>query len=230
VSVASGPQFPDVPLGTDPPAEVPPGAAVHVRHRGRFNAEGYIGGTVAGSMIDLTLQLPWPFGSAEGVLGDEPVAVTWDLRTRESDRPKTLRGTVGTQAVSLEGVFRLQPDFIRGIPAGKSFSGGSVQGTLTGLHLAATVEPTTGSFSGTPNVVATGSLDDHQFEIVATRNGRPMRGDTAAIGHFRGTYDGRTVHLDLAPTDQYGDTDVTGACPAPPAFTTLLIAALLFFT
>jgi hypothetical protein len=228
VSVA-GPQFPDDPWGSTLTSEPPPAAAVDVRHSGRFDADGNIRGSLSGAKIDLTLQLPWPAGSAAGMLGDEPVTLTWNLQTSESDLPHTLEGVVGTQAVDLEGVFRLQQDFLRGRPAGRSLSGGSVQGTLLGSHLAVTIEPTTGPF-GDKAVVAAGTLGDHQFEIRAARNGRPMLGDVAAVGHIRGTYSGQAVHLDLTSTaEQFGHTDVTGVSPAPPPFSALLIAALLFF-
>ena len=158
--------------------------------------------------------------------------MTWNLQTSESELPATLQGTVGEETVKLEGVFRLQQKYLRGIPAGRSFSGGSVLGTLSRAQFNAAVEPvvTRHPQLGRLNaVVATGTHDDRQFEIFATRTGHPKRGDRAAVGHIRGNYDGQTVHLDLTATEQFGDTEVAGACPAPSAFSILLVAALLFF-
>ena len=90
-------EFPDDLWGATPPPEVPPSAVVNVRHRGRFRADGSLVGTVAGSRIDLALQLPWPTASAAGMLGNELVTVTWHLQTSESERPATLQGMVGTR-------------------------------------------------------------------------------------------------------------------------------------
>ncbi len=181
-----------------------------MRHRGAFRADGSIRGTVAGSRIDLGLQLPWPIGSAAGLLGNELVTVTWDRPTSKPELTVTLQGTVGTQPVNLEGVFR------RRVPAVSSFFGGSVQGTLSAASLDATIKPA----AGPPNshmIIATGSLGAQDFKVLAD----PHRG-------VRGSYDGETVHLDHAATSS-GDLVVIGACPAPPAFTALLIAAFLFF-
>lgn len=214
----NGRQFPDDVWPADPPAEVPPAASVEVRHRGRFRADGAIRGIVAGSRIDLGLQLPWPTGSAGGLLGDEPVTVTWDRPSGKPELTVTLQGTVGTRPVNLEGVFRSRTS------AFSSFYGASVQGTLGGAHLDATVEPAKPPDPERGNshaIVATGTLGKHHFTVLVDLDRSLGRG-------ARGSYDDQPVHLDLAHTPG-GDAHLSGACPAPPAFTALLIVALLFF-
>jgi hypothetical protein len=204
-------QSPDDPWSASSPIEVPSSAVVDVRHRGGFRASGSIRGTVAGSRVDLVLQLPWPAGSVVGTLGDQLVTVSWNLETSESPLPDTLHGWVGAQAANIQGVFRSRINNL-----GKSYFGGWLEGTLTGASLKATVGPA----DGRPNshtMVATGTLGAQDFNVLAD----PRRG-------VRGTYDGQTVHLDHAATAS-DDSVVIGACPAPPAFTALLIAVFLFF-
>jgi hypothetical protein len=216
----SGRQFPDDLWPADPPAEVRPAAAVEVQHRGRFRADGSIRGIIAGSRIDLGLQLPWPAGSAAGLLGNELVTVTWERPSSKPEPTVTLQGTLGTQPVNLEGVFRRQP-------AGglfSLFSAGSVQGTLSGENLDATIEPANPPDPERGNshaIVATGTLGNHHFKVFADLDRSLGKG-------ARGSYAGQPIHLDLTGSPG-SDSYVAGACPAPPAFTALLIAALLFF-
>jgi hypothetical protein len=193
------------------PADIPPAAAVDLHHTGPFQEDGRIRGTVGGSTIELALQLPWSASPVTGTLGDDPVEVAWDLSTGGKG-PATLQGTVGAQAVRVRGVFRRNRDF--------SFLEGTVSGTLAGISLAASIRPVLGGFSTSGTIVANGTLGDDRFEIFGSR--------TAERGMVRGTYNDYSVHLDLTAAPG-SESHVTGACPAPPALTTLLTVALLFF-
>jgi hypothetical protein len=193
------------------PADIPPDAAVDLHHTGPFHEDGRIRGRVAGSTIELALQLPWSASPVTGTLGDDPVEVAWDLSTGEKG-PATLQGTVGAQAVSVRGVFRRNRDF--------SFLDGTISGTLADASLAASIRPVLGGFSTSGTIVANGTLGDDRFEIFGSRD--------AERGMVRGTYNDRSVHLDLTATPG-SDAHVAGACPAPPAFTALLTVTLLFF-
>lgn len=56
---------------------VPPTAVVDVRHSRRFAVGGSLRGAVAGSTINLTVELPRSASSATGTLDDRPVNVAW---------------------------------------------------------------------------------------------------------------------------------------------------------
>jgi hypothetical protein len=202
------------------PADIEPSAAVDVVHRGRFSADGSIRGNIGGSALALTLQLPWPRGSAIGTLGDDPVSLAWALHAGDS-RMSTLHGSVGPREVDVEGVFRREVDYQQGQPVLGPFTGASLQGTLAGNDLAATIEtdrpdPIRGN---SHKIVATGTFGSSAFEVFADLHRSTGRG-------VRGTYAGQIVHLDISR----GDARVVGACPALPAFSALVIAALLFFS
>jgi hypothetical protein len=66
-----------------------------------------------------------------------------------------------------------------------------------------------------------GPLGSHRFKVFADLERSTGRG-------VRGSYDVHTVHLDLTATAE-GQTLIACACVAPPLFTALTIAALLFF-
>ena len=141
------------------PADIPPTAVVDVHHTGRYQEDGRIRGTVGGSTIELTLQLPWSASSVTGVLGGDPIDMAWDLSTGEKG-PAILQGTVGAHTVSVE--FRRNPN--------SSFAEGTVRGTLTDTSLAASIRPVSGGFSTSGAIVANGSFGDHPFEIFASRH------------------------------------------------------------
>ncbi len=146
-----------------------------------------------------------------GAVGDDLVTVSWNRETSESLLPDTLHGWVGAQAVRIQGLCRSRTNSL-----GKSYLDGWAEGTLNGTPVDATIGPA----AGPPNshaIVATGKLGTQDFKVLAD----PHRG-------VRGRYDGQTVHLDHAFTASR-DSVVLGVCPAPPAFTALLIAAFLFF-
>jgi hypothetical protein len=124
------------------------------------------------------------------LLGDDLVTVAWDRQTSKPELTVTFQGTDGTKPVNLEGVFRSR------IPAVSSFSGGSVQGTLSGALLDATIEP-----AKPPDpergishaIAATGALGNHHFKVLADLDRSQGRG-------ARGSYDGQPIHLDLTAT------------------------------
>jgi hypothetical protein len=203
--------FPDQLWALPMPADMAASAAVDVSHRGPFSPDGSLRGNIGGSALTLTLQLPWPTGSATGTLGDDPVSVAWVLHAADSGM-STLRGSVGRREVDVEGVFRREVDYQQGQPVLGPFTGASLQGTLAGNDLAATIEtdrpdPIRGN---SHKIVATGTLGSRAFEVFAGRG-------------LRGTYGGQIVHLDISAGR------VFGVCPGPPAFTALLVAALFFF-
>ena len=170
------------------PADIPPAAAVDLHHTGPFQEDGRIRGTVAGSTIELALQLPWSASPVTGTLGDDPVEVAWDLSTGGKG-PATLQGTVGAQAVSVRGVFRRNRDF--------SFLDGTISGTLADASLAASIRPVLGGFSTSGTIVANGTLGDDRFEIFGSRD--------VERGMVRGTYNDRSVHLDLTAEDRVAE-------------------------
>jgi hypothetical protein len=199
------------------PALISPSAAVDVVHRGRFDEDGGLRGTVAGAFIDLALELPRSASSATGRLNEEPVNVAWRLSDNSGGDPKlpaTLQGTVGERQVALRGVFRLAP--------GYWFDRASIEGTLAGVELTASIERASGGFGGSSTVVANGSHGDQEFEVFGSVNGSLDR------GILRGTYHGQAIHLDARETDS-GHTRISGSCPSPASFALLLIAPLIFF-
>jgi hypothetical protein len=199
------------------PALIPPSAAVDVVHRGRFDEEGSLRGTVAGASLDLVLELPRSASSATGRLDGEPVVVAWTLSDNsegDPELPATLQGTVGELQVALRGVFRLAP--------GYWFDRASVQGTLAGVELTASIERASGGFGGSSTVVANGRHGEQGFEVFGSVNG------TLDHGILRGTYRGQPIHLDARRTES-GDTRISGTCPSPTSFAVLLIASLIFF-
>lgn len=196
--------------------EVPPAATVEVNHRGRFREDGSLRGTIAGRILDLTLQLPFPFGSVSGTLGDAPVSVAWALHTGDS-RISTLRGVVGSERVDIEGVFRRRVEYQQGQPVLHEFMGASLQGTLAGEGLSATIEtdPPDPLRGISHEIAAIGTLGHWAFQLFAGRG-------------IRGNFDDQAVHLDIAGWT-YEDARVVGTCPGPPTFSALVVAALLFF-
>ena len=211
------PEFPDELWNAPPPASVPPTELVDVRHSGRFRDDGKLQGTVSGSTVDVTLDLPRSASSARGTLGDSAVDVRWDLlydSGNDAGPPATLEGTVGDQRVDLRGVFRRTTDYW--------LDGALIEGTLAGEELTASIERASGGYGSTDTIAANGTLGKQAFEIFAAMGGSLER------ARVRGSYDGRAVHLDLTTTGQ-ADATITGSCPAPPPFALLLIASLRYF-
>ena len=196
--------------------EVPPAATIEVNHRGRFREDGNLRGTIAGRTLDLTLQLPFPFGSVSGTLGDAQVSLAWELHAGDS-RISTLRGVVGSEPVDIEGVFRRRVEYQQGQPVLHEFLGASLQGTLAGEDLAATIEtdPPDPLRGISHEIAAIGTLGNCAFQLLAGSG-------------IRGTFDDQTAHLDISGWT-YEGARVVGTCPGPPAFAALVVAALLFF-
>lgn len=196
--------------------EVPRAATVEVSHRGRFRENGSLRGSIAGRTLDLALQLPFPFGSVSGALGDAPVSVAWALHAGDS-RISTLRGVVGSDPVNIEGVFRRRVEYQQGQPVLHEFLGASLQGTLAGEDLAATIEtdPPDPIRGNSHKIAAMGTLGKCAFQLFAGTG-------------IRGTFDDQIAHLDISGWT-HEDARVVGTCPGPPAFTTLVVASLLFF-
>ena len=197
-------------------SEVPPAATIEVTHRGRYREDGSLRGTIAGRTLDLTLQLPFPFGSVSGTFGDAPLSVAWALHAGES-RISTLRGVVGSEPVDIEGIFRRRVEYQQGQPVLHEFLGASLQGTLAGEDVATTIEtdPPDPIRGNSHKIVAIGTLGNCAFQLFAGRG-------------IRGTFEDQTVHLDMSDRT-YEDARVVGTCPGPPAFSALVVAALLFF-
>ncbi len=174
------------------PTDIEASAAVDVSHRGQFSPNGSLRGNLGGSALTLTLQLPSPTGSVIGTLGDAPVSLAWALHADDTDL-STLRGTVGSEPVSVEGVFRRQVEIQQEQPVLGPFTGASLQGTLAGRDLTATVEtdPPDPKRGNSYRVVISGALGNLAFELSADLHRPVGRG-------LRGTYDGQTVHLDIS--------------------------------
>jgi hypothetical protein len=124
---------------------------------------------------------------------------------------------VGSRAVNIEGVFQREVDYQNGQPVLGPVTGASLQGTLAGEDLAATIEtdPPDPIHGNNHKVVATGTLGNSAFQLFAGRD-------------VRGAFDGQIVHLDISDWS-YEGARVVGTSLGPPAFTALVIAVLLFF-
>jgi hypothetical protein len=160
--------------------EVPLAGVVEVNHRGRFREDGTIRGSIGERAFDLTLQLPWPTGSATGTLGDDPVSLAWALHVGDA-RLSTLRGSVGSRAVNIEGVLQREVDYQNGQPVLGPFTGASLQGTLAGEDLTIETDPPDPIHGNSHKVVATGTLGNSAFQLFAGRD-------------VRGAFDGQIVH------------------------------------
>ena len=210
-------EFPEALWNAHPPESVSRDDVVEVRHIGRFRSDGKLQGVIGGSPVDLTVELPRTAGSATGAVGDEAVDVNWSVSYDSRDDfvlPATVQGLVGDHRVDLRGRFIRAPDYW--------FDRASLEGTLAGEDLIASVERASGGYGSTDTIVATGTFGNQAFEVFAALGG------TLERGRIRGTFDGRSVHLDITTSDQ-PEATVRGSCPAPTTFVLLLIASVAYF-
>ena len=215
-------EFPSELWHAPPPTPVGQGELVDIRRAGRFSGDAKLQGTASGSKLELAVELPRAASSAAGTLDGRPVSVYWNLSNNPDDDTEltaTLKGNVAGKRVDVTGVFRRA--------SGYRFDGASVDGTLAGEHLTATIQAAAAErYASTGSVVANGTLATRPFEIYAALGGPLER------GRVRGDFDGRPVHLNIkraGHTDVTVTVTVTGTCPAPTAFTVLLVASVAFF-
>ena len=214
---ATSRRFPDDLFNAPSPLSVPASDAVSLTFGQRFSEDGQLAGTIGADRVELTLELPNSASTARGSVAGEPVNVTWTLSdnsTGDPELPATLQGTIGTKRVEVHGAFTLTPGFW--------FSKAVIRGTIAGIELEATVQPASGAFGRSSTVVANGTLGDESFEVYAAVDGGLER------GVIRGTYGDRPVHLD-AHSENHSETAIAGRSSAPPWFTVLITASLLFF-
>lgn len=183
--------------------------------------EGYerLRGSALGRQVELRMDVPHSHAGATGEIDGKSVDVSWVVADNSESHPEqsaNLRGTFDGQAVSIEGVFHLEP--------GWSFDHANIHGVVAGRSLEARIEAVDGGMGSSDTVAADGRIGDTTFTLYGTVNS----GLTRAV--IAGTVDGTDVHLrvDLG-RGRTRKTRVSGLYQGPLELLVLAVGSALWF-
>jgi len=180
-----------------------------------FTSKGRLTDSCLGRSVDLSTVLPASSGTTSGSAVGEQVSGSWKIaHNGSSDQtvvPVTLDGSLGSQSISLNGTFRLMPNFL--------FDSGTVIGSAGGR--AVHTQASSASGESTSSVNVDGTFAGTPFSLYAT-----IAGDLQS-GLIRGTVGGKPTQLTAKVRS--GAIHITGDYSGPPALFVIATGSLLYF-
>jgi hypothetical protein len=181
----------------------------------KYTKEGRLTGTFAGRRVDLSSKLPGAPGTASGTVAGDAFNASWQITYDGTDSqrvvPVRLHGSLAAQAVSLNAIFRLKPNYL--------FDSGPVTGTSGGRPVHAQASSAPGESSSSVNV--NGTFAGTPFSLYAT-----LAGDLTN-GLIRGTVNGKRAHWSAQAKS--GGIHITGDYTGPSELFVLATGSLLYF-